>query len=221
MIKAAWAIFQKDLRAEWRSRELLSAMLLFSFLSVFVFSFALELQRDILIAAASGVLWVTVIFAVILGLNRSMAMEREMGNLDAMLLAPIDRSAIFVGKAAANFLFGLVVGLILLPVISLVYNVNLLDLRMVGLVILGTLGVSAIGTLLAAMTVQTRAREMLLPIVMLPATLPIMLLIVRASNGVLGLTPEEFWIGIPGLLIVLDVIYVVMCFLLFSYVLED
>ncbi|MCU0499978.1 MAG: heme exporter protein CcmB [Anaerolineae bacterium] len=221
MIPAAWAIFQKDLRAEWRSRELLSAMLLFSFLSVFVFSFALELQRDILIAAASGVLWVSVIFAVILGLNRSMAAEREMGNLDAMLLAPIDRSAIFVGKAAANFLFGLIVGVILLPVISLVYNVNLLDLRMVGLVALGTLGLASVGTLLAAMTVQTRAREMLLPIVMLPAILPILLLVVRASNGVLGLTPEEFWVGIPALLIVLDVIYVVMCFLLFSYVLED
>ncbi len=196
-------------------------MLLFSFLSVFVFSFALELQRDILIAAASGVLWVSVIFAVILGLNRSMAAEREMGNLDAMLLAPIDRSAIFVGKAAANFLFGLIVGVILLPVISLVYNVNLLDLRMVGLVALGTLGLASVGTLLAAMTVQTRAREMLLPIVMLPAILPILLLVVRASNGVLGLTPEEFWVGIPALLIVLDVIYVVMCFLLFSYVLED
>jgi heme exporter protein B len=221
LIPAAWAIFQKDLRAEWRSRELLSAMLLFSFLSVFVFSFALELQRDILIAAASGVLWVSVIFAVILGLNRSMAAEREMGNLDAMLLAPIDRSAIFVGKAAANFLFGLIVGVILLPVISLVYNVNLLDLRMVGLVALGTLGLASVGTLLAAMTVQTRAREMLLPIVMLPAILPILLLVVRASNGVLGLTPEEFWVGIPALLIVLDVIYVVMCFLLFSYVLED
>lgn len=220
-LKSTLAVLFKDLRAELRSRELVSAMVLFALLSIFAFSFSLELQTTILRSAATGILWVTIVFSVILGLNRSLASEREQGNLDTMLLAPIDRSSIFVGKMIANFLFGLLVGLILVPLMSLLYNLNLVDLRLIGIVILGTLGLASIGTLLATMTVQTRARETLLPIVMLPAALPILLLVVRSSNGIINAQPEEFWIGLPPLLLVLDVIYLVMCYLLFPFVLED
>jgi heme exporter protein B len=219
--KSTLAVLLKDLRAEIRSRELISAMALFALLSVFVFSFALELETTILRSAATGILWVTIVFAIILGLNRNLAAEREQGNMDAMLLAPIDRSSIFVGKMTANFLFGLLVGLLLLPFMSILYNLNLFDLRLIGLVVLGTLGLSSIGTLLAAMTVQTRARDTLLPLLMLPTSLPVLLLVVRASNGIINGQPEELWIGMPPLLFVLDVIYVVMSYLLFPYVLED
>jgi heme exporter protein B len=219
--KSTLAILFKDLRAELRSRELISAMGLFALLSIFAFSFALELDRTILRSAATGILWVTIVFSIILGLNRNLAAEREQGNLDAMLLAPIDRASIFVGKMTANFLFGLLVGLILLPLMAVIYNVDLVDWRLIGVVVLGTLGLSSIGTLLAAMTVQTRARETLLPIVMLPSALPILLLVVRSSNGIINGQPEEFWIGMPPLLLVLDLIYLVMCYLLFPYVLED
>ncbi|HEX2623368.1 MAG TPA: heme exporter protein CcmB, partial [Phototrophicaceae bacterium] len=152
--KAAAAVFRKDLRNELRSRELVSAMGLFSMLSVFTFSFALELERVVLQTAASGILWVTILFAMMLGLNRSLNTEREQGSMDAMLLAPVDRAAIFLGKMLANFLFGTLVGVILLPLMSILYNVNLIDWRMPGMVLLGTLGLASIGTLLAAMTVQ-------------------------------------------------------------------
>ena len=110
---------------ELRSRELVSSMGLFALLSILIFSFALELDRIARQEAISGVLWVTVVFASILGLNRSLAMERDQGNLDAMLLAPINRAAIFLGKLIGNYLFALAVGLLLMPVMTVLFNMTL------------------------------------------------------------------------------------------------
>ncbi|MAS32602.1 MAG: cytochrome C biogenesis protein [Anaerolineaceae bacterium] len=214
------AITRKDLRAELRSRELVNSMGLFALLSVLIFSFALELDRVARQEAISGVLWVTVVFASVLGLNRSMAMEREQGSLDALLLAPISRGAIFCGKLLANFLFTLVVGLLLLPLMTVLYNMPLLQPWILVVLLLGTAGFSTIGTLLAAMTVQTRARESLLPIVMLPVALPVLLSVVRASTAILNAAPIDDWIAWPQILLVVDVIYLTLCFLLFEYAIE-
>jgi heme exporter protein B len=219
--QAALSITRKDLRAELRSRELVNTMGLFALLSVLIFSFALELDRVARQEAVSGVLWVTVVFASILGLNRSMAMEREQGNLDALLMAPISRSAIFAGKLIGNFVFTLVVGLVLLPLMTVLYNVPLMQPWMVALLLLGIAGFATIGTLLATMTVQTRARESLLPIVMLPVALPVLLASVHASTAVLNNAPIDDWIAWPQLLAVIDVIYLTLCFLLFEYVIES
>lgn len=218
---ATSAIFLKDLRAELRSRELLSAMGLFSALCVLTFSFALELDRQTRDAVAGGVLWVTVTFAVILGLNRSMGGEREQGNLDAMLLAPAPRAAIYYGKMLSNFVFSATVGLALLPVMTLLYNLPLAHIAVVAAVILGALALSAVGTLLAAMTVQTRSRDALLPIVMLPAAFPVLLCAVRATNGMFAGQPESFWTGWLALLAVSAAAYVGLSALLFPFVLED
>ena len=153
------AIVSKDLRGEMRSRELLSVMALFALLSVLVFSFALELDRVARAEAVSGVLWVTLIFASVLGLNRSLSLE---SNLDALLLAPVSRSAIFVGKLAGNAIFTAAVGLALLPLMTALYGMNLLNIWVIVTTIVGIFGICTIGTLLATMTVQTRAREALL-----------------------------------------------------------
>jgi heme exporter protein B len=220
-IQAVIAILRKDLRTELRSRELVSAMGLFALLSILIFSFALELDRIARQEAISGVLWVTVVFASILGLNRSLAMERDQGNLDAMLLAPINRAAIFLGKLIGNYLFALVVGLLLLPVMTILFNMALFQPWLILILFLGTLGFSTIGTLLATMTVQTRARESLLPIVMLPVALPVLLASVRASTNILTNAPIDDWIAWPQILIVVDVIYLILCFLLFEFVIED
>lgn len=220
-LQAVLSIVRKDLRMELRSRELVSSMGLFALLSVLIFSFALELDRIARFEAISGVLWVTVVFASILGLNRSLAMERDQGNLDAMLLAPIDRTAIFIGKFVGNFLFALTVGLLLLPLMTVLYNINLIQAWILAILFLGTLGFSTIGTLLATMTVQTRARESLLPIVMLPIALPVLLSAVRASTNVLNATPMNDWIAWVQILLVVDIVYMVMCFLLFEYVIEE
>jgi heme exporter protein B len=220
-LQAVVSIIRKDLRLELRSRELLSSMGLFALLSILIFSFALELDRVARQESISGVLWVTVVFASVLGLNRSLAMERDQGNLDAMLLAPIDRSAIFVGKLVGNFLVALVVGLLLLPVMTVLYNINLLQPWILIVLLLGTWGFATIGTLLATMTVQTRARESLLPIVMLPIALPVLLSAVRSCTSILTELPFDDWFAWVQILVVVDLIYLVMCFLLFEYVIEE
>lgn len=213
------AIIAKDLRAEFRSRELLSVMALFALLSVLVFSFALELDREARAEAVSGVLWVTLIFASLLGLNRSLAQESDQGNLDALLLAPVSRSAIFAGKFAGNVLFTGAVGLALLPLMTVLYNINMAAPGVIVTTIVGVIGLCSIGTLLATMTVQTRAREALLPIALLPLALPFLLTAVRATRGVLNGVPEwQVWLQ---LLAGITVIYVVLCLLLYGYVVEE
>ncbi len=219
--QAALSITRKDLRAELRSRELVNTMGLFALLSILIFSFALELDRVARQESVSGVLWVTVVFASILGLNRSMAMEREQGSLDALLMAPISRAAIFGGKLLGNFIFTLIVGLVLLPLMSVLYNLPLVQPWILVVLLLGIAGFATVGTLLATMTVQTRARESLLPIVMLPITLPVLLASVRASTAILNNAPPADWIAWPQLLVVIDVVYLTLCFLLFEYVIES
>ncbi|MCY3832598.1 MAG: heme exporter protein CcmB [Chloroflexi bacterium] len=213
------AIASKDLRAELRSRELLSLMAIFALLSILVFSFALELDRLAREEAVSGVLWVTLIFASLLGLNRSLAQEYDQGNLDALLLAPVSRSAIFVGKFLGNALFTWLVGVLLLPLMTALYGMNLLDGRLILTALAGIFGLCAIGTLLATMTVQTRAREALLPIAMLPVALPFLLTAVRATTGILtGAAEWQVWFQ---LLLGIAVIYLVLCLLLYGYVVEE
>ncbi|MFN7210148.1 MAG: heme exporter protein CcmB [Aggregatilineales bacterium] len=219
-LRAVYGIALKDLRAELRSRELLSLMLIFALLSLLIFSFALELDRIAREESISGVLWVTVAFASIIGLNRSLTLEREQGSLDAMLIAPIHRAAIFVGKLIGNFLFALIVGALLLPIAALLYNLPSLSLWLIGALVLGTLGLSSIGTLLATMTAQTRTRESLLPIVMLPLALPIVLTAVRATTGILSGQPSGDWLAWLQLLAFVDAVYFAACFVMFEFVVE-
>jgi heme exporter protein B len=221
LLRTIFTIVRKDLRAELRSKELISSMFLFALLSILIFSFALELERTAREEAITGVLWVTIVFASIIGLNRSMAMEREQGNFDGLLIAPIDRSAIFFGKFIGNLVFAVVVGLLLLPLMTILYNKSLLLPLLTLVLLLGTFGFSAIGTLLATMTVQTRARESLLPIVMMPVALPVLLAAVKASTGILNATPMGDWVTWLQILFVVDVVYIVTCFLLFPFVIEE
>ena len=218
---AVLAIAGKDLRAELRSREVLMVMALFALLSVLVFSFALELDRAAREEAVSGVLWVTLIFASILGFNRSMANEQDAGNFDALRLAPISRSAIFVGKLVGNCCFTLCVGLALLPLMTVLYGLNLLDGWILLTTLLGIGGFSTIGTLLATMTAQTRAREALLPIALLPVALPFLLTAVRATKGILSGAPQSEWQVWLQLLAGISLIYFALCMLLFEFVAEE
>ncbi len=219
--KVVFAIILKDLQTEFRSRELISSMVLFALLSILVFSFALELDRAARAEAISGVLWVTVVFASILGLNRSLSMERDQGNFDAMLIAPVSRTAIFLGKLVGNFLFALIVGLLLIPLMTVLYNITLVNGWLLLVLLLGTLGFSTIGTLLATMTVQTKSRETLLPIVMLPLALPVILAVVKASTGILNNAPADDWTAWLQILAAVNVVYFVVCFFMFDYIIEE
>jgi heme exporter protein B len=217
---AVFAIFRKDVQTELRSRELVATMGLFALISVLIFSFALELDREARIEAVSGVLYVTVVFASILGLNRGISSERE-GGMDALLLAPIARTAVFVGKLLGGALFVLVVSLSLLPVMSVLYNVNLFQPLVVAALALGALGFTTIGTVLATITAQTRAREALLPLVMLPVTLPVLLSAVRATTGILRGAPQADWLIWLQILFIVNIIYLGLALLLYEVVLEE
>lgn len=216
--KAVWTIIHKDLRAELRTRELVNSMLLFALLSVFIFSFALELDRTARREAVTGVLWVTVIYASILGLNRSLVTEKEHGSLDAMMVAPVSRVAIYTGKLFGNFLFTLIIGLLLLPLMTVLYTISLLHLELVLLLAMGILALSAVGTLLATMTVQTRARETLLPIAMMPTAIPVLMTVVNASLDILSGIDRGDWVLT---LLLIDIVYIALGAFLFGQVVED
>ena len=184
-IRAVSAVVWKDLAAEFRSRELLSAMLVFSLLVILIFNFALELDIKTRQSVTAGVLWATFAFAGTLGLNRSMAVEKDRGCLDGLLLAPVDRAAIYFGKVISNLAFMLIVEVIVLPIYSVLYNINLFQPGLLAVVLLGSIGYTAVGTLLSAMSVQTRTRDVLLPILLFPVVIPIILAAVKASGGFL------------------------------------
>jgi len=215
------AVVWKDLRAEWRSRELISAMLVFALLVILIFNFALELESTVRANVTAGILWVTFTFAGQLGLNRSMAVEKDRGCLDGLLLAPVDRSAIYMGKMLANWVFALLVALIVLPVYSVLYNTNLFIPGLLLTVVLGTEGYVAVGTLLSSMAVQARTRDILLPILLFPVVIPVVIAAVKATGGYLqGLEMVEIqpWIS---LLIAYDVIFTTVAFLVFDSVVEE
>jgi heme exporter protein B len=222
-MRALWAIVWKDLAAEIRSRELLSSMLIFALLVVIIFNFAFDLDPITRTSPniTAGVLWVTFTFAGTLGLNRSMAQEKDRGCLDGLLLAPVDRSAIYFGKVIGNLVFMLVVEAIMIPVYSILYNVNLFNPGLILVVLLGSIGYVSVGTLLASMAVQTRTRDVLLPLLLFPVVLPVIIGAVKASSAFLqGLEMSEIWPWL-NLLIVFDVIFTAIAFMTFDYVVEE
>jgi heme exporter protein B len=220
-VKAVAAVVWKDLRAEFRSRELFSAMLVFSLLIILIFNFALDLDIKTRQSVTAGVLWATFAFAGTLGLNRSMAIEKDRGCLDGLLLAPVDRSAIYFGKVISNLAFMLIVEMIVLPLYSVLYSVNLFQPGLLLVILLGSIGYVGVGTLLAAMSVQTRTRDILLPILLFPVVIPVLLAAVKASSGFLtGLDPSEILFPI-GLLVSYDIIFIAVAFMVFDTVVEE
>jgi len=220
-VRKVAAIIEKDIAAELHTREMISAMLVFSALATLIFSFALDLRGELAEAAAPGVLWSTIAFAGTLGLSRSMAREKETGCIDGLLLAPVDRTAIFFGKAVGNLLFMSVVEVALLPLFSVLFDVGLMRARILVVLVLGTVGYAAVGTLLAAIAVNTRAREVMLPVLLLPLAVPVLIAAVRATGALLegaALSQAAGWIRI---LVVYDLVIVAVSLLTFGYVVEE
>ena len=220
-LKATFAVVRKDLSAEFRSRELLSAMLVFSLLVIVIFNFALELDPSTRKEVTAGVLWTTFAFAGTLGLNRSMAVEKDRGCLDGLLLAPVDRSAIYFGKVISNLAFMFIVEAIVLPIYSILYGVNLFNPGLLLVILLGSIGYIAVGTLLASMAVQARTRDVLLPILLFPIVIPVLLSAVKASTGFLTNAPMTEIMPPLNLLIVYDIIFTAVAFMFFDEVVEE
>ncbi|HPH97837.1 MAG TPA: heme exporter protein CcmB [Anaerolineaceae bacterium] len=181
-IKDTLTIAAKDLSAEWRGREMLPAGVIFALLIILVFSFALETQVALRPDAAAGVFWAALTFMGVLSFNRSLAAEREAAGMDGLLLAPVSRTAIYLGKLLASLALLLVGAAVLLPIYAALYNLNIFKPGFALTLLLGLLGFTAPGTLLAAMSNQARTRDLLLPLLLLPVTMPVLIGAVEASR---------------------------------------
>ena len=213
----------KDVTVELRARERVNAMLFFAALVLFVFNFAVGPDQSRLREVAPGLLWLAFLFTGMLGLGRSFQAERENDCFEELLLTPGDRESLYLGKLFGNLLFMLMAEALILPLFAILYNIDLWrHLPALALVaLLGSLGFSTVGTLLAAMTAHMRAREVMLPLLLFPLTVPVILGAVRATEGILlgeGLGPVAHWIK---LLAGFDIVFVVVCPLVFEFVLEE
>jgi len=218
--RKVWAIARKDLLIELRSRDVISSAVVFTLLVLLIFNFALDLTGDVVRAVAPGVLWVTFIFAGMLTLGRTFARERERGALQGLMLAPLDRGALFLAKLLVNLILLGIVEAAALPAFVALYNLNLRPIPVLAVVLLGTLGFAAVGTLFAAVAANTRAREALLPLLLFPVLVPVIIGAVKATGETLPGTPAA---GPPwlNLLIAFDAIFLALAYLLFEYVIEE
>ncbi|MCB0191935.1 MAG: heme exporter protein CcmB [Anaerolineae bacterium] len=216
------AIIGKDVATELRTKEMISAMFVFSLLIIFIFNFAFDLRAENMQTLAPGVLWVAIAFAGMLGLSRSFVLERDRGVLDGLLLAPVDRSAIYLGKMIGNVLFISLVEIIILPFFIILFNQPLGTLPfLAGVVFLGSLAFASVGTLFSAMAVHTRARDVLLPIMLFPVIIPAMLAAVRLTAAILDNIPFDEVSQWLALLVAFDVIFIAASFMLFEFVVEE
>lgn len=223
MLAKIWTVFRKDLLIELRTKDSLNAMLLFGIVVLVVFNFALESMRDTIRSAVPGVLWVSFAFSGTLGLNRIFAAEKENSCLQGLLMVPMERGIIFLGKMLAASVFMLFTEAVIF-IFTLVFF-NLKVWREIPYLILvfvaGTLGFTAVGTLLSAISVNTKMREVLLPVILFPVAIPILINAVEATSIILN-TVDYRVLKLPLTMIsVFTIVFVTLAFLLFEYVLED
>lgn len=221
--RRAWIVLYKDLVTERRSKASLNALLFFALLLLLLFQFALGPDRERLAAALPGLLWLGLVLAGLLGLGRSFLAELENDCWEGLVLTPGDKSAIYLGKLAGNFLLMLTVEAALLALFGIFYNMDLWGAlpALAGVSVLGTVGLAAIGTLFGAITAQVRARELLFPVLLLPVQVPVLLATVKATEAVLAgqsLGEVGHWLK---LLAAADVIYLVVGLLTFEFIFES
>lgn len=218
-----WALIGKELRIELRTKETLTSLLLLGLLTLLVLSFAFDPTSPVRDEAAPGALWVAVIFAGVLALSRSFLSERENDCLHGLLLCPVDRGTLYLGKAIANFLFMLAAQIFVLPVFVFFFNIRLTERfsAVFGALALGLLGFSAVGTLFAAMSVRTRAREVMLPLLLLPLVVPLFIAGVRITQRLFLDKPLADVMPWVHLMVGFDVVFLVVGWLVFEYVVEE
>jgi heme exporter protein B len=212
-IRVAWLVLQKDLTVEIRSREIVSTTVFFAISCVLVFAFALVKDGRTVVDAAAGILWIAIAFSGTLALGRTFERERYTDTLRALMLAPADRPAIYVGKLVAIVAMMLAVQVVLVPLVALLFQAGLLAVPLLlgAILLAGTLGFAAVGTLFAAMLVRARSRDVLLPVLLYPITIPVIIGGVRGTVALVGEPPDlamaQFWIA---LLLFFDVVFVTL-----------
>ena len=222
-VRQAGAILAKDLKTEWRAREVFTSMFVFTVLVVVVFQFTIGSNPALIREVAAGVLWVALLFATVIGLQRAVQMEGEEDCLQGVLLAVQDRSALFLAKALANMIYLAVVSGCILPLCALWFRVDLMaGLPALGVVlVLGITGLSVLGTLFSLIVLNIRMREVMLPLLFLPVSVPLLIAAVYATADLIDgrtLADVRDYLILMG---VFDVVFLVLALLIFDYVVEE
>lgn len=222
-LRQVWAILAKDLKAEWRTREIFTSVFVFAILVVVVFNFAMGANPELIRLVAPGVLWVALLFATVLGLQRATQMETEEDCLLGVLLALGDRSALFVAKTLANMIYLLVVTVCMLPLFSIWFRIDIAThvVPLSVILLLGMLGFSAVGTFFSTLASNTRMREVMLPLLFLPISVPLTIGSVYATAVVLDGKRFAEIADYLTLIVIFDVIFIVVAVLTFDYIVEE
>jgi len=217
----AFIILWKDILSELRTRDIAMSVLVFALLVIVIFNFAFESGTEQKELVAPGILWVSFTFAGVLSLGRSFVLEKEKGCLEGLMLCPVDRAVIYLGKMLGSLIFMLVVEAIVFPIFLMLFDLPLFA-PMLGLIaILATVGFVSVGTLFSAIAVNTRAREVMLPILFFPVVTPVIIAAVKATGVVLE---GGLWSDISSWLLVLaafDIIFLIVSALVFELILEE
>jgi heme exporter protein B len=223
MFAAAALIARKDLAIEFRTRSAFLSAIVFSLLAIAIFYFAWDATAVSSVDLAPGVLWVIFTFSGILGLHRSFGVEEADRAIDALLVSPVDREAVFLGKALANLAVVLGVQALAIPAVALFYNLPLVPVfgPVIGIAVLAAIGLVAVGTLFSSMAANTRLAELLLPVLSLPFFVPIVLPAAQSTARLLAGRPIAEAMGWLRILIAFDIVFVVACALAFPFTLED
>jgi heme exporter protein B len=214
------ATLAKDIRLEWRSKDAINAMLFFSLLVVVIFSFAFDPTAEESRRIAGGLIWVAFLFAAIVALNQTWARELRNQVLDAYRVSPAPANPLFLAKALGNFIFVIVLEALMTPLFVMFYKLRVLGAawQLLPIAALGTWALVVNGTFFAAISIRTRAREIMLPLLLFPLSIPALLAMVNSTTAVLtGEESARFWIA---LLVAYDVVFTTVCLLLFETVLE-
>ena len=214
VVALAW----KDIVLEIRTRDIVVSVLVFAFLVVVVFNFSLNVTPRVVKDLAPGILWVAFAFAGVLAMNRAFVLEKDRGSLEGLLLTPVSRDAIYFGKMLGIFLFMVVVEALLVPVFAVLLNFSAFSVGFGLSTLLATLGFATVGTLFSAIAVNTRSREIMLPVLFLPVILPVIIAAVESASGDGSAVSVARWIG---LIAVFDAVFLVICPWVFGLVVEE
>ncbi|MDH5559576.1 MAG: heme exporter protein CcmB [Deltaproteobacteria bacterium] len=222
MLSEIWTIFIKDLRLDLRRMENFFSMFFFSVIILLVFAFAMPADKDSHIIFAPGTFWVTFLLSGILSLNKSFQLEKENACMESLLISPISRGSIFLGKLFGNIIFIMIIQCLIIPLFSLFFYSGFLDhfFSLMLLSVISAVGFSSLGTLLSGLTTDLRFKEILLPILLFPLLIPLLLASVRIMQGILigeGFSGELDWLK---LLIGFDLIFLIISYLIFDFVAE-
>ena len=223
LLSVAWLIARKDLTIEFRTRTAFFSAVVFAVLGLCIFYFAWDVTAVSALDLAPGVLWVILTFSGLLGLQRSFAVEETDRAVDGLLISPVDREAIYLGKAIANLLFVGAIQAIAIPALALFYNLPIGKpfLVVVAIAVLAIIGLVAVGTLFSAMAVNTRLAELMLPMLSLPFFVPVVMSAAQATARILAGRPVSEALPWLKILVAFDIVFLVACTLAFPFTLEE